>query len=285
MTLLTPTQTQAAPKQARASSTKAKTMAPNRAGGPLTTPRRRSKRLVEQQEQDQATPGRKHNPQSVISKQEIETRGSGTNEDRDTYVPGLRGEKRVFFTAVIFLTRLPVPRWCEADHHPAYLMRSMQHFPLLGFLIALWVILWLEAARILWSPGVAVALSTLAGVWLTGAFHEDGLADTFDAFGGGWGRAQILRILKDTRVGTYALVGMVLVLAMKTRTLEHLLLAAPNPQVVAVPFTDGAWAVPLSSASVALLVAHTVSRWTSLPLIYFCTYIQDEEVDDTPVHA
>lgn len=75
-------------------------------------------------------------------------------------------------------------------------------------------------------------------------------------------------------MGTYALVGMVLVLAMKCRTLERLLDVAPDPQIVALPFTDGAWTVPLSSASVALLVAHTISRWTSLPLIYFCTYIQ-----------
>lgn len=155
-------------------------------------------------------------------------------------------------------------------------MRSLQWFPLLGFGIAAWVVLWLEAARVLWSPGVAVAVSTLAGVWLTGAFHEDGLADTFDAFGGGWGRAQILRIMKDTRVGTYALVGMVLVLAMKMRTLEHLLLTEPDPQLVSIPFTEGARTVPLSAASVALLVAHTVSRWTSLPLIYFCHYIQVE---------
>lgn len=74
-------------------------MAPNRLGGPLTSPtprRRRSKRL-EQQEGD----GRKDdNPQSVISKVEIASRGSGTDEASDTYEPTLRGEKRVFFTAV-----------------------------------------------------------------------------------------------------------------------------------------------------------------------------------------
>ncbi|EKU22472.1 cobalamin 5 -phosphate synthase, partial [Nannochloropsis gaditana CCMP526] len=45
----------------------------------------------------------------------------------------------------------------------------------------------------------AAAASTLAGVWITGAFHEDGLADSLDAFGGGWGRLQILRIMTDTR--------------------------------------------------------------------------------------
>ena len=222
-------------------------------------------------------PAEPNNPQSILSKEEIESRGSGTEDDVDTYDSQqfVRSEKRVFFTAVIFLTRLPCPLWTEADHHPAFLMRSMMHFPFLGFIIGLWVVLWLEAAHVLWSPWVAVAISTLAGVWLTGAFHEDGLADSLDALGGGWGRTQILRIMQDTRVGTYALVGTILILGMKLASLAQLL-AVGAPSLAAsteVPFLP----IPLTTASVALLVAHTVSRWTSLPLIYLCHYIQDEE--------
>src|SRR6056297_1098805 len=109
-------------------------MAPNRRGGPLTrsssgnTPTKRTKATPKASETSSAV---HDNDLSVISKKEIEDRGAGTDEDTDTYVdlPFLRGEKRVFFTAVIFLTRLNVPRWAEADHHPAYLMRSMMHFP------------------------------------------------------------------------------------------------------------------------------------------------------------
>ena len=101
----------------------------------------------------------------------------------------------------MFLTRLPVPAW--VDHHPAYLMRSMQFFPLVGALVGAWGAAWYGAAAVLWPapPALAATVSTLATVWLTGCFHEDGLSDTFDGFGGGWGRDQILRIMVGGRAG------------------------------------------------------------------------------------
>ena len=160
----------------------------------------------------------------------------------------------------MFLTRLPCPTW--VDHHPAYLMRSLMWFPLLGACIGGWAAVWLAAAGVLWGPAIAAAASTLATVWLTGCFHEDGLADCFDGFGGGWGRAQILRIMKDSRIGTYALVGTSLVLYLKLHALQ------------ALAGADGGGG---RLAAAALVAAHAASRWTSLPLISLCTYIQDEE--------
>lgn len=221
----------------------------------------------------------------VISKAEVEARGAGTAEDRDTYdfTKPWASEKRVFFTGnthlntssvlscaalstppaitqppppsfpatflhsthagLMFFTRLPCPGWC--DHHPAYLMRSLQWAPAIGTIVGVWAAVWLTAAAVLWPPKVAVAASTLATVWLTGCFHEDGLADCFDGFGGGWGRAQILRIMKDSRVGTYALVGMSLVLAMKLHCLE----------VLELRDSAGSY-----TAAGALIAAHTLSR-------------------------
>jgi len=251
-------------------------MAPNKRGGPLTRSSTGSSGAKSPKAKKSTDTPVNDNSQSVISKQEIEDRGAGTSEDTDTYLdmPFVRWEKRVFFTAVIFLTRLHVPRWAEADHHPAYLMRSMMHFPFLGLLIGIWAAVWLEAAAVLWSPYVAAAASTMAAVWVTGAFHEDGLADSLDAFGGGWGRLQILRIMTDTRVGTYALVGVILVMGMKLKSLEYLFSMADTRMVTEVPFLPF---LTLSPASVALLVAHTVSRWTVLPLIYSCHYVQDEQ--------
>lgn len=84
-----------------------------------------------------------------------------------------------------------------------------------------------------------------------GCFHEDGLADTIDGFGGGWARSEILAIMKDSRVGTYALVGTVLAQHLKLRCLA----ALPNPVA-------------------ALLVAHCASRWVVLPIQHFSVYIQ-----------
>jgi adenosylcobinamide-GDP ribazoletransferase len=81
----------------------------------------------------------------------------------------------------MFLTRLPCPRWC--DHSPPFLVRSLQHFPLVGAAIGLWAAVFFNAAVVLLPRAVASGASTLATVWLCGCFHEDGLADSFDAFG------------------------------------------------------------------------------------------------------
>lgn len=86
-----------------------------------------------------------------------------------------------------------------------------------------------------------------------GCFHEDGLSDCFDGFGGGWGRVQILRIMKDSRVGTYALVGVLLCTYAKLTLLSEM-------EPADVPR--------------ALVAAHTIGRWTSLPLLHFCHYLQ-----------
>eukprot|EP00884_Botryococcus_braunii_P018605 jgi/Botrbrau1/5428/Bobra.182_1s0030.1 len=155
---------------------------------------------------------------------------------------------------MMFLTRLPCPWW--TDHHPAFLMRSMLYFPVLGAIVGAWGFAFHNAAQVLFSRHIAAAASVAATVWLTGCFHEDGLADSFDGFGGGWGRIQILRIMKDSRVGTYALVAMCLTIFLKL----HAIAALPEP--LAFP---------------AMVTAHSISRWTCIPLTFVYPYIQDEE--------
>merc|ERR1719199_694480 len=86
-------------------------------------------------------------------------------------------------------------------------MRCMGYFPLLGALIGIWAAAIYDAAASLWPPLVAAACSSGATLWLTGCFHEDGLCDTLDAFGGGWTKSQILKIMKDSRCGSYALMA------------------------------------------------------------------------------
>ena len=54
---------------------------------------------------------------------------------------------------------------------------------------------------------MAAALSMAGTLWLTGCFHEDGLCDTLDGFGGGWTKSQILKIMRDSRNGSYATMG------------------------------------------------------------------------------
>ena len=123
---------------------------------------------------------------NVLDRSEVTGRGTGTavRTPLEEFEARPRDELRCFWTAVMFLTRLPCPGWC--DHHPGYLMRAMAYFPLLGAMIGVWAAAIYDAAACMWPPLVAAALSAGGTLWLTGCFHEDGLCDTLDGFGGGW---------------------------------------------------------------------------------------------------
>lgn len=157
-----------------------------------------------------------------ISAAVVDSRGTGTavRTPLEEFEALPRDELRCFFTGVMFLTRLPCPGWC--DHHPGYLMRGMAYFPVLGALIGLWAAAFYDASASLWPPLVAAVLSSGATLWLTGCFHEDGLCDTLDGFGGGWTKAQILRIMKDSRNGSYATMGGCLWVVAKSAALARL---------------------------------------------------------------
>ncbi|QDH80778.1 adenosylcobinamide-GDP ribazoletransferase [Echinicola soli] len=122
-------------------------------------------------------------------------------------------ELQAFFTALMFYTRIPCPSW--VDHSEEYLRISRKYFPFIG-----WIIGGASAITLLLSYQVlpvtlALFLSIAISVILTGAFHEDGFADTMDGFGGGWTKEKILLIMKDSRIGTFGAVGLILLLAIK----------------------------------------------------------------------
>lgn len=163
---------------------------------------------------------------------------------------------RVPLTAVMFLTRIPCPAWLDGD--PEHLARSTVWFPAVGVLVGAIGALALVLGTTLWSPAVAVVLSTIATVRVTGAFHEDALADALDGFGGGMSADATLRIMKDSRVGAYALIGVVLSVALKLALLWSLT-------------ERDVW-----SATRALIAAHVLGRWSSLPLIHWLPYVRDD---------
>jgi adenosylcobinamide-GDP ribazoletransferase len=162
----------------------------------------------------------------------------------------IRHELRLMGVALQFLTRVPV----RVGFDPLWLNQSARHFPLVGAFVGAVGALVLWAAGLLFPPAVAVGLSMMATVLLTGAFHEDGLADTCDALGGAVSRERALEIMKDSRIGTYGAVGLLLVLGLKAATLA---------------------ALPLAWAVAALLLAHTVSRTSAVALIRFLPYAGD----------
>ena len=190
----------------------------------------------------------------AVSPSEIASRGTGSAKRTplEEFESQPNSELRCFFTGLMFITRLPCPGWC--DHHPGYLMRGMAWFPLLGCVVGFWAATWFDALNLLWSPFVAAACSSGATLWLTGCFHEDGLCDTLDAFGGGWTKSQILRIMKDSRCGSYALTAGSLWVIAKVASLGAL---GPSQ-----------WSLAnCSGAGPALFVANCVARATAAPLM------------------
>jgi adenosylcobinamide-GDP ribazoletransferase len=137
----------------------------------------------------------------------------------------LRHELRLFLVALQFLTRVPVPRW--AGFEPQWLQASVRHFPLVGALIGAFggALAW--GAQLVWPPVVAATLAVAATLWLSVAFHEDGLADTFDALLGSAAREKALAIMKDSRIGSYGAAALGLSLLLRVLLLAALLAHAP----------------------------------------------------------
>ena len=168
----------------------------------------------------------------------------------------MKRELHLFLTAIMFYTRIPVPRW--VDHDPNNLNAATRYFPLAGYVVA--IVSWLVyiGCRYIFSIEISMIMSTLAGVLLTGAFHEDGLADVCDGFGGGWTKEKILSIMKDSRVGTYGVVGLIFILALKFFSLVQLGMF-------------NTWCFGL-----VLLLAHSMSRVAAVFIIYSSIYARED---------
>ncbi|MGB6242382.1 MAG: adenosylcobinamide-GDP ribazoletransferase [Castellaniella sp.] len=164
-----------------------------------------------------------------------------------------RHEIRLFFTALQFFTRLPVPAW--VGFKPAWLQHCTRYYPLVGWVAGGVAALVYALAQAVWPQPVAVLLSMAAGLVLTGAFHEDGFADVCDGLGGAVSKDRALDIMKDSRLGTYGVAGLGLMLALKFAALN---------------------AMPPSGVVGALLLAHPASRLGSALLIWRMRYAREE---------
>ncbi|WP_420474057.1 adenosylcobinamide-GDP ribazoletransferase [Noviherbaspirillum sp. ST9] len=160
---------------------------------------------------------------------------------------------RLFFIAVQFFTRLPIPRWVgfEVD----WLHQASRYFPAVGVVVGVAVSAVYALAQMVWPPVVAVLLSMAAGIYLTGAFHEDGFADACDGLGGGVTKQRVLEIMTDSRIGAYGAIGIGLLLGLKCATLSGL---------------------PVQVAIGSLLLAHPLSRLAATVLIWKLDYVKQE---------
>jgi len=107
---------------------------------------------------------------------------------------------RRFFVAIQFLTRLPVPRALNSSETD--IGKAAALFPLIGVIVGGGTALvFVGMQRILPLPASVFCVIGFATL-ITNGFHEDGLADSFDGFGGGWTKDRVLEIMRDSRIGT-----------------------------------------------------------------------------------
>jgi len=170
----------------------------------------------------------------------------------------MKRELGFFFAALRFFTRLPVPAW--VGHSQAQLDGATRYFPLVGILVGAIGAATTEAAALALPIGIAVLLGMVATVLATGAFHEDGLADACDGFGGGWDKAQVLAIMKDSRIGSYAAIGLCLALLLKWQALVEI---------------DAGFGPPW--LALALVAGHAASRLAAAVLIFAMDYVRADE--------
>src|SRR6266850_2944958 len=160
---------------------------------------------------------------------------------------------RRFLIAVQFLTRLPVPQTLSSSGTD--IGKAAACFPLVGVIVGGGAALvFATLQRILPLPA-SVLCAVIFAAFLTNGFHEDGLADSFDGFGGGWTKDRVLEIMRDSRIGTYGTLALIFVILGKLTFLSSL----PPRQI-------WRW----------FIIAHTASRWTILPLCAWLPYARAE---------
>ena len=165
----------------------------------------------------------------------------------------LRNELKTMAAAWMFFTRLPLPARVRVEG--ADLRQAVTYFPLAGWLVGgVAALVWWLASQV-FPPALASGLSLLATLVVTGALHEDGLADVCDGFGGGYTREKILAIMKDSRIGAFGVLGLVVGLGLKW-------------QAVA--------ALPAALVPALLVAGHALSRGAAATLMATLDYARPE---------
>ncbi len=165
----------------------------------------------------------------------------------------IRKPVKLFLIAAQFLTRLPVPRDLKTTE--AEIGQAAAFFPLVGMVVGgSGALLHLVLLKLL-PPSTCALIVLIYAAFITNAFHEDGLADAFDGFGGGWERERILEIMRDSRIGTFGALALIFLALAKYNFLSEI-----------EPLQVWRW----------LIVSHTAARWTTLPLCWWLPYARDK---------
>jgi len=171
----------------------------------------------------------------------------------------MKKELHIFFTCLMFYTRIPCPK--NIDHNPDYLNKATRYFPFIGWIVGTISFLAFYLFSLFLSTETAVIFSIIISVLTTGAFHEDGFADVCDGFGGGWTKEKILTIMKDSAIGAYGAIGLVLLFLVKFKLLSESISL----------FTHS-----ISLVFLLFISAHSLSRLAAISIIFTHEYSRDD---------
>jgi len=167
-------------------------------------------------------------------------------------------ELEVLLAALRFFTRLPVPAWVGHSHQQ--LERAARYFPLVGILVGgIGALVTLAADRVL-PASLSILAGMTATVLVTGAMHEDGLADAADGFGGDRDRGRVLEIMKDSRIGSFGAIAIALTLLAKFNALTQIEVRGGRALLAH-----------------ALIAGHALSRLAPTTLICALDYAREDE--------
>lgn len=183
----------------------------------------------------------------------------------------IKHEYNCFLSSLQFLTRIKVPD--SFVYKQEYLQQSSRYFSLVGIIVgAISALIYLVLNKYL-SNDLAILGYMLTSIWITGAFHEDGLADVCDAFGGGWNKEKILVIMKDSRLGTFGLIGLLAAFATKFLLLKEL------PGFMPPSLTPSLNPLVNYKTMILLMIAaHSLSRFMPVTIIQQFAYVADTDL-------
>jgi adenosylcobinamide-GDP ribazoletransferase len=175
----------------------------------------------------------------------------------------MKKELHIFFTALMFYTRIPCPK--NIDHNPDYLNKASRYFPLIGWIVGGISFAFYCIGTVLFTNEIAVILAMIIGILTTGAFHEDGFADVCDGFGGGWTKEKILLIMKDSAIGAYGAIGVVLLFLLKFIALSELV----RSSIITNHYS-------LITILLLFVSTHSISRLAAISIVFTHEYSRED---------
>jgi adenosylcobinamide-GDP ribazoletransferase len=166
----------------------------------------------------------------------------------------MKNQLRILFTSIMFYTRIPVPKW--TGYSRDNLNKATGYFPFVGIIVGVVGGVVYLGAQYFLPVSISVLLCMIATILLTGAFHEDAISDFCDGFGGGYSREEILSIMKDSRIGNYGAIGLMMVLLSRYILLSN---------------------IEASQFFFVIVTGNAMSRLHAVFLIFSSEYVRNDE--------